>query len=544
MQCRRCRQALSRISFLDRFPFPRTRILRGRLASKEPSYMTSRSTSLVILLGCFTPSAAWAATSGANGSHDPSRMIASNGKFYIYSTGGSSKSSADGLAWTSGPALFPSGIPQSATSVVSNNEGVWAPDVIYLNNQYYLYYALANAQNDCAVGLITSPTLDPSSPSYKWTDHGVVVSNTGSASYCAIDPCPVLDTDGNLWLTWGSGYTKSSTDNTIYLTRLDNTTGLVSTADTAKPGHPLEPGHIEASYLYYHAGYYYLFWNSGGCCDGASSTYEIHVARAQSITGPYSASRIFYQSTGSIHGPGQIGIYDRCGASRFTYHYYPDTGGSVVGENELGWSSDGWPTVGVSSTAPLTACAAQGTGGAAGSGSGGSTGAGGSGGTGAGGVAGRTGTGGAGAAETGAAGAGGTAGPNGEAGAGATGAGGASGLGGATGQAGSGPGGKSGSGGTTGGGAGVTSAGGGTSGAGGGSSTAGIGGAAGSVQGGGNSGAAGTPSESSGAGNGCSCEIGGANGAAVPFFLLLAVANLVGRHRRFSRRSPVPKIDR
>lgn len=271
--------------------------------------MTSRCSSLMVLLGCFASPAAWAATSGANGTHDPSRMIVSNGKFYVYSTGGGSKSSVDGLTWTAGPGLFPNGIPQSATSVVSSNEGVWAPDVIYLNNQYYLYYALANTQNDCAVGLITSPTLDPSSPGYKWTDHGVVVSNTGSATYCAIDPCPVLDATGNLWLTWGSGYTKSSTDNTIYLTRIDNTTGLASSSESPT-AHPLEPGHIEASYLYLHGGYYYLFWNSGGCCDGASSTYEIHVARAQSITGPYSASRVFYQSTGLIHGPGQIGIYD------------------------------------------------------------------------------------------------------------------------------------------------------------------------------------------------------------------------------------------
>ncbi len=91
-------------------------------------------------------------------------MIASNGKFYVYSTGGGSKSSTDGLAWTSGPAIFPSGIPSSATSVVSNNEGVWAPDVIFLNGQYYLYYAVANSSNNCAVGLVTSPTLDPAAP--------------------------------------------------------------------------------------------------------------------------------------------------------------------------------------------------------------------------------------------------------------------------------------------------------------------------------------------------------------------------------------------
>jgi hypothetical protein len=254
--------------------------------------------------------------------------------------------------------------------VVSNNEGVWAPDLIYLNGQYYLYYAIANAQNACAIGLVTSPTLNPKSADYKWTDRGLVVSNSGSATYCAIDPAPVLDTSGDLWLSWGSGYTHPSTANTIYVTRLDNMTGLpISNQPT--PGYPLEQGHIEASYLYYHEGSYYLFWNSGGCCSGASSTYEIHVARSPTITGPYTGAKIFYSSTGGIHGPGQIGVYDQCGASRFTYHYYPDAGGSVLGENELSWGSDGWPVVGAISNTPLTPCAggapdAGGAGGASG----------------------------------------------------------------------------------------------------------------------------------------------------------------------------------
>ena len=58
-----------------------------------------------------------------------------------------------------------------------------APDLIYLNGQYYLYYAIANAQNACAIGLVTSPTLNPKSADYKWTDRGLVVSNNSSATY-------------------------------------------------------------------------------------------------------------------------------------------------------------------------------------------------------------------------------------------------------------------------------------------------------------------------------------------------------------------------
>jgi hypothetical protein len=94
------------------------------------------------------------------------------------------------------------------------------------------------------------------------------------------------------------------------------------------------------------------------------------VARASNINGPYGGDQTFYASTGGIHGPGHIGIYAACGFERFTYHYYPDTGGSVLGENELLWTASGWPAVGPASTAPLKPCGSGGTGGQVGGGGG------------------------------------------------------------------------------------------------------------------------------------------------------------------------------
>ena len=120
--------------------------------------------------------------------------------------------------------------------------------------------------------------------------------------------------------------------------------------------------------MHYRNGYYYLFWNEGSCCAGTASTYTIWVARSQgSITGPYSGNRIFYAGGGNIHGPGHIGIYSACGVERFTYHYYP-TATSILGENELTWSSDNWPVVGAVSTTPLKPCGNTGQGGQSGQG--------------------------------------------------------------------------------------------------------------------------------------------------------------------------------
>lgn len=256
-------------------------------------------------------------------------------------------------------------VPASVKALIPEDQGIWAPDVIYYNHQYYLYYSVAARDAEMtAIGLLTSPTLNPKNPACHWTDAGVVTyDHDRSVKRSCIDPCPFLDAKGDLWMSYGSGYGNGATvnDPTIFIMKLDNATGLASTTSTNK--YPVALGHIEASYVYYHAGYYYLFWNSGGCCNGAKSTYTIHMARSRTVTGPYVdrkgkmwSSDIFLDQgvrmnsiVGDEHGPGQIGILSEGGIDRCTYHYYPDNGRSVIGEETIVWdpkwvqNADGWP---------------------------------------------------------------------------------------------------------------------------------------------------------------------------------------------------------
>ncbi|MDP9000701.1 MAG: family 43 glycosylhydrolase [Myxococcota bacterium] len=285
-------------------------------------------------------------------------MIESDGKVYIYSTGGGGVASPDGLAWATVPT-------PSWNRSLANNQGIWAPDGIFLNGQYYLYGSMWSSAKDSALVLLTTPSLNPGSPNYKWTDQGVAIAGPVGVTHSVIDPAPIVDAAGNLWVSWGGGYPFPSTANSIFVTRMDNKTGLPLTTDPGwqppdSPGYPIAQGHREGSYIHYHGGYYYFFWQTGGCCSGASSTYTINVSRSQSITGPYSGDQVFYAGTATIHGPGHIGVYSSCGVERFTYHYYPNAGGSLIGENELQWSASGWPVVGPESTTPLKLCGAPG----------------------------------------------------------------------------------------------------------------------------------------------------------------------------------------
>lgn len=360
-----------------------------------------------------------AATSGDNGSHDPGRLIESEGRLYIYSTGGGAKSSTDGLVFRNERA------PEWNRSLLANNQGIWAPDIVFVNGQYLLYGSMWNDSKASAMVLLTSPTLNPSSPNYRWTDRGVVIAGPAGVSHSVIDPAPLLDQGGNLWVTWGGGYPFPDAANSIFLTRLDENTGLPLTTDPSwrppnSPGHALKQGHKEGPYIHFHAGYYYLFWQTGSCCNGASSTYLMHVARSQSVTGPYTGDRNFYASTSTMHGPGHMGIFSACGVERFTYHYYPNSGGSVIGENELRWDASGWPMVGPESTTPIRPCGSTGGGGMGGMGGAAAAGSGGNGGNGGRATAGTGGSGGASASGAGGGGSGGAIGGGGMVGLGGT----------------------------------------------------------------------------------------------------------------------------
>jgi hypothetical protein len=294
---------------------------------------------------------------GSLGIHDPSAVIQCGSLYYVFGTGQGilSKSSADTTYWVTGPPVFAT-YPSWTTNAVPGFTGdFWAPDIHYFNGQYYLYYAVSTFGSQVsAIGLATSPTLNPSDPTYKWTDQGAVIESSADVNYNAIDPSVTFDASSNLWMSFGSFWTG------IKLIQLSPVTGKASTTnrtvyslanDDAASGDP-----IEGSYLYYHDPYYYLFVNWGTCCDGIDSTYNIRVGRSENITGPYldqngsnmvsSGGTLFLGTTGKFIAPGQVGIIEENGNTSFGYHYLDanNNGTPTFDFEPLAWTSNGWPS--------------------------------------------------------------------------------------------------------------------------------------------------------------------------------------------------------
>ncbi|MDE3068751.1 MAG: arabinan endo-1,5-alpha-L-arabinosidase [Verrucomicrobiota bacterium] len=283
--------------------------------------------------------------------HDPSTLTRCDGRYYLFVTGRGipSMSSADKTNWVAGPPVF-STPPSWTTNTIRGFHGYfWAPDLLRLNGRYYLYYAVSTfGSQTSAIGLATNPTLDPRNPKYQWTDRGLVVQSSPRVNFNAIDPSLLRDRRGRLWMSFGSYWSG------IKLTELDPKTGKRLAPDS--PIYPLAwHRRIEASYLFYRDGFYYLFVNWGQCCQGVFSTYNIRVGRGRAVTGPYldrtgtdlldDGGTLFLKSSGRYIGPGHMGILTEGRTDWFTCHYYDgkDSGRPKLGLGRLAWTADGWP---------------------------------------------------------------------------------------------------------------------------------------------------------------------------------------------------------
>ncbi len=295
--------------------------------------------------------------------HDPSTVVRFHGKYYVYATGRGIPfySSPDGETWTREGQVFDK-IPDDVHAAVPKNDGsgVWAPDIIRVGDQFYLYYAVSFwGSFQSAVAVLSNPVLDPKDPAYKWIDRGVVASSDGVEDLNAIDPGAILAPDGTLWLCYGSYH------GTIDLVQLDPKTG-----QRISPRSPITiiANRSEGTDLIFHDGYYYLFVNHDSCCKQQNSEYNIRVGRSKAITGPYldkhgdpltkGAGSLFLAAHDHRIGPGHFGLvrdYDASpdgsegGPERFSVHYEADMtrgGRSVLDIRPLLWSVDGWPVAG------------------------------------------------------------------------------------------------------------------------------------------------------------------------------------------------------
>jgi len=295
---------------------------------------------------------------------DPS-VIRQNNTYYAFSTDtGAPVSgnlpilcSTDRVAWGWCGTVF-SQIPPWVVQSVPGILGLWAPDISYFNGLYHVYYAGSTfGSNTSVIGLATNTTLDSTDPNYQWVDQGQVLASNSSDDFNAIDPNILVDSDGSVWLTYGSYWSG------IKQQQIDPTTGeLLSSNPTVyslayRPNVQYDP--IEGTSLVHKDNYYYLFASFDDCCapNPYQDTYRIMVGRGTSPNGPFvdmngtdmmqgGGTQLLAGNDVTWNGPGGETAYlDPVNGDIIVFHaiQLPD-GVPYLFCNSLTWTN-GWPQI-------------------------------------------------------------------------------------------------------------------------------------------------------------------------------------------------------
>ena len=232
--------------------------------------------------------------------HDPSIVKGEDGSYYIFGSHLAVARTDDLMNWTyvnqgvtnNNPIIPDVFRVMEDAFAWSQSITFWAPDVALLGDgQYHLYYCNCQGEQplSCLGTAVSASVAGPyenegimlrsgMSPSEDNED-GLTYQSTRDPN--AVDPCVFYDTEGRLWMIYGS-YSGG-----IFIKEMDPDTGLPLASGY---GEKLLGGNhlrIEAPYVIYNPDteYYYLFLSFGGLdSDGG---YNVRVCRSEHPDGPY-----------------------------------------------------------------------------------------------------------------------------------------------------------------------------------------------------------------------------------------------------------------
>ncbi len=297
--------------------------------------------------------------------HDPV-ISQENDNYYLFCTGLGITiwSSPDMKNWKKKGRVFDE-TPQWVMETVDDFAGhMWAPDIIFHNNQYYLYYSVsAFGKNSSSIGVATNKTLDSKKSDYKWVDHGKVIQSIpGRDDWNAIDPAIAFDDEGQPWMSFGSFW------NGLKLVKLSDDLKTLAQpeewytiakrerrfeTDAREPGDAA----IEAPFIFKKNGFYYLFVSFDYCCRGSESTYKIMVGRSKNIQGPYydrdgnslatGGGTLLLRGDENWYAVGHNAAYTFNEKDYLVCHGYDvhDNGRQKLIIREMHWDSGNWPIV-------------------------------------------------------------------------------------------------------------------------------------------------------------------------------------------------------
>lgn len=217
-------------------------------------------------------------------------------------------------------------------AVPRHGAGVWAPAIRFHAGKFWIFFP------DPDFGIYVVTARDPQGP---WSAPVLVKGGKG-----LIDPCPLWDADGKVYLIHGWAKSRSGKNNIVTLNELSadairvtdgEGTIILDENNSSRGFHTLE-----GPKFYRRDDTYWIFAPVDGVTTGTQAVY-----RSKAIRGPYEARVVLGQGSTAINGPHQGGWVDTPDGEHWFMHFQ-DRGpfGRVVHLEPLVWRADGWPAMG------------------------------------------------------------------------------------------------------------------------------------------------------------------------------------------------------
>jgi beta-xylosidase len=209
-----------------------------------------------------------------------------------------------------------------------HGEGVWAPSIRYHGNTFYIYYP----DPDFGIYMVKSKSING-----PWTEPAMVQAGKG-----LIDPCPLWDDDGKVYLVHAYAGSRAGFKSVIVVKQM-NAEGskVLEEGVLVFDGHERDAT-VEGPKFYKRNGYYYIFAPAGGVSTG----WQL-VLRSKNIYGPYERRVVMDQGSTVINGPHQ-GAWVQTKTGEDWFLHFQDKGayGRVVHLQPMKWVND-WPVIGI-----------------------------------------------------------------------------------------------------------------------------------------------------------------------------------------------------
>ncbi len=246
---------------------------------------------------------------------------------------------------------------------VATNGYLWAPEVQYFNNKYYLYYTASETNlpgGGSAIGVATSD-----SPLGPWTTRTTPVVEpqtlAGGIKRWVYDAAVVTDTAASRRYLFYGSYTGGISARELS----EDGFSTVVASET-----PIAlPNRYEGSTVTYRDGYYYLLVSATNCCNGPLTGYTVFAGRSATALGPYrdrdgvsfldarvGGTPVLAQNGNRWVGPGHNVMFTDFAGRDWTFYHAIDRFDPYFGDplttptkrplhlDPVEWR-DGWPSV-------------------------------------------------------------------------------------------------------------------------------------------------------------------------------------------------------